>query len=103
MEKVRIAYVTTHQADVFPFISAFREILDEVGEVAEVRLRSGEDLVEADQLEEFVRFASTSHLLILHLHGGKKSLYSLTGGCVARLSPHRGEIQRGAFLNGNIQ
>lgn len=74
MEKIRIAYVTTHQADVFPFISAFREILDEVGEVAEVRLRSGEDLVEADQLEEFVRFASISHLIILHLHGGKKSL-----------------------------
>jgi hypothetical protein len=36
MEKTRIAYVTTHPTDVFPLISAYREIVDEVGDFAEL-------------------------------------------------------------------
>jgi len=74
MEKTRIAYVTTHPTDVFPLISAYREIVDEVGDFAELQLRSKEDLMMANQFEEFVQFASSSHLVIFHLHGGKKSL-----------------------------
>lgn len=74
MEKVKIAYASTHPTDLFPLILAFREIIDDVGDVAELQLRSGEDLMMAGQIEEFVRIASKSHLVILHLHGGKKSL-----------------------------
>ncbi|MDQ1283142.1 MAG: Cobaltochelatase, CobN subunit, partial [Euryarchaeota archaeon] len=74
MEKTRIAYVTTHPTDIFPLISAYREVVDEVGDFAQLQLRSKEDLMQANQFEEFVQFASSSHLIIFHLHGGKKSL-----------------------------
>ncbi|MHB8117967.1 MAG: cobaltochelatase subunit CobN [Methanothrix sp.] len=49
-------------------------MLGQEGEVAEICLRSGEDLIKADRLEEFVHFASRSHIAIFNLHGGKKSL-----------------------------
>ena len=53
-KKVKIAYVTTQEAsDVFPLISALKELIRQHGEVAEVAVRSGEDLKDVDQWEEF--------------------------------------------------
>ncbi|MCL0065104.1 cobaltochelatase subunit CobN [Dehalococcoidia bacterium] len=73
MEKAKIAYFTTHQSDVVPLISAIKAITEEKGEIANVCLRTGEDFMQPSKLEEFTRFATKSHLLIIHLHGGKKS------------------------------
>ena len=76
-KKVKIAYVTTQEAsDVFPLISALKELIRQYGEIAEVAVRSGEDLKDADQWEEFEHFARSCHLAIFNLHGGKKSLSS---------------------------
>ncbi|MCL0103226.1 cobaltochelatase subunit CobN [Dehalococcoidia bacterium] len=73
MEKAKIAYFTTNQTDVVPLISAIKAITEEKGEIANVCLRTGEDFMQGGKLEEFTRFATKSHLLIIHLHGGKKS------------------------------
>ncbi|MCL0074466.1 cobaltochelatase subunit CobN, partial [Dehalococcoidia bacterium] len=73
MEKAKIAYFTTNQTDVVPLISAIKAITEEKGEIANVCLRTGEDFMQPGKLEEFTRFATKSHLLIIHLHGGKKS------------------------------
>jgi cobaltochelatase CobN len=75
MEKVRIAYITTQQSkDVVPLVTAFREILDKEGEIAELQLRSGDDLSDLKQIEELTNFAISSHIIIFSLMGGKKSL-----------------------------
>ncbi|MCL0058121.1 cobaltochelatase subunit CobN [Dehalococcoidia bacterium] len=73
MEKAKIAYFTAHQSDVVPLISAIKAITEEKGEIANVCLRTGEDFMQPSKLEEFTRFATKSHLLIIHLHGGEKS------------------------------
>ncbi|MCL0095732.1 cobaltochelatase subunit CobN [Dehalococcoidia bacterium] len=70
MEKAKIAYFTTYQSDVVPLISAIKAITEEKGEIANVCLRTGEDFMQPSKLEEFTRFATKSHLLIIHLHGG---------------------------------
>ncbi len=75
MKKVKIAYITTQEAsDVFPLISAFKELISREGEVAEIAVRSGGDLKDAACREEFERIAFDSDLVIFNLHGGKKSL-----------------------------
>ncbi|MEN3036555.1 MAG: cobaltochelatase subunit CobN [Candidatus Methanosuratincola petrocarbonis] len=75
MKKVRIAYITTQQSkDVAPLVTAFGEILNREGNVAEICLRSGDDLSESKLLEELIDFASSSHIVIFSLMGGKKSL-----------------------------
>ena len=71
MKKLRLAYLTTNPSDVFPLISAAKALLEE--DVVEVCLRTGEDFVESGKFEEFVEFARRAHLLIVHLHGGKRS------------------------------
>ncbi len=74
-KKIKIAYVTTQEAsDVFPLISALKELIRHYGEIAEVAIRSGEDLKDADQRERFEHFARSCHIAIINLHGGKKSL-----------------------------
>ena len=73
MKKTRIAYLTTNPGDVVPLTLAIKAITEEKGEVIELAIRSRENFMEPGKLEEFIHFAQTSHLLIVHLHGGKKS------------------------------
>jgi len=73
--KVKIAYITTQEAsDVFPLISAFKELISREGGVAEIAIRSGGELKDAACREEFERIAFDSDLVIFNLHGGKRSL-----------------------------
>ena len=75
MKKVKIAYITTQEAsDVFPLISALKELISQHGKIADVAIRSGEDLKDSARREELERIACDSHLVIFNLHGGKKSL-----------------------------
>ena len=74
MSKVKIAYVTTYESDIYPLVTALKELLGERENFAEVCLRSGADLMNADTLGEFARFASGAHVLMINLHGGKTSL-----------------------------
>ena len=73
MEKARIIFLTTNEADVVPLISAIKAITEEKGEMVKVCLRTGEDFMEPGKLEEFIKFAQESHLVIMHFMGGKKS------------------------------
>ncbi len=74
MDRIKIAYISTSGSDVFPLISALKELKVERGDVAEVCLRSKEDLSDPDGLEEFIHRAEESDLVIVSLHGGKKIL-----------------------------
>ncbi|HPT38157.1 MAG TPA: cobaltochelatase subunit CobN, partial [Methanothrix sp.] len=68
------AFLSTTGLDVFPMISALKELIEESGEIAEVCLRSKDDLADAKGMDEFMRFAVESNIAIISLHGGKKSL-----------------------------
>jgi len=86
MEKIRITYITTQQSkDVVPLVTAFRGILDKEGDIAELQLRSGDDLSDPKLLEALMNFALDSHIVIFSLMGGKKSL-SCFDELVKRLS-----------------
>jgi len=69
MSKVKIACFTTNESDLFPLIEAVKGIKED----AEVCLRTQDDFWDAGKLKEFIQYASESHLIILHLHGGKGS------------------------------
>ena len=74
MEEARIAYLTTNETDVVPLISAVKAITEEKGEVIKVCLRTGVDFMQPDKLEEFIRFAQKSHLVVMHFMGSEKSI-----------------------------
>jgi cobaltochelatase CobN len=74
VSKIRIAFASTYEMDIYPLVTAVKELSGDMGEIAEVCLRSGDDLRDTVALEEFIRFVSGSHLLIINLHGGKNSL-----------------------------
>ncbi len=73
MEKARIVYLTTTEADVIPLISAIKAITEEKGEIIKVCLRTAEDFMQPGKLEEFIHFAQECHLVVMHFMGGKKS------------------------------
>ncbi|NPV62315.1 MAG: cobaltochelatase subunit CobN [Methanotrichaceae archaeon] len=75
MKKIKMAYITTQEAsDIFPLVSALKELIRQKGEIAEVAVRSGEDLKDATQIEQLEKIACDCHLVLFNLHGGKKSL-----------------------------
>ena len=74
MKKIKIAYISTTGLDVFPLITALKELVAEKGDMAEVYLRSKEDLIDPKSFDDFMRFAVESDLAIFSLHGGKKIL-----------------------------
>ena len=76
MKKIKIAYISTTGLDVFPLISALKELETEKGDLAEVILRSKDDLADPKTMNEFMSFAAASDLAILSLHGGKAILNS---------------------------
>jgi cobaltochelatase CobN len=74
MENARIAYLTTNETDVVPLISAIKAITEEKGEIIKVCLRTGGDFMQPDRLEEFIRFAQESHVVVMHFMGSEKSI-----------------------------
>ena len=51
---------------------AVKAIRKKTGVVVEVRPRTTEDLADSNRLDEFIRFAQGSHVVLMHLMGGKK-------------------------------
>jgi len=76
MKKIKIAYISTTGLDIFPLITALKELETEKGDVAEVILRSKDDLADPKTMDDFMSFAAGSDLAILSLHGGKAILGS---------------------------
>jgi cobaltochelatase CobN len=65
----RIAFVTTIPTDAAPFISAVKSINEKNGEIVKTFLRTGGDFRDFGSMDEFVEFARTSHVVIVHLMG----------------------------------
>jgi len=76
MKKIKIAYISTTGLDVFPLITALKELESEKGDVAELYLRSKDDIRDPKAMDDFMRFAADSDLAVLSLHGGKAILES---------------------------
>ena len=62
MKKIKIAYISTTGLDVFPLITALEELETEKGDVAEVILRSKDDLADPKTMDDFMSFAVGSDL-----------------------------------------
>jgi len=73
MKRFKVAYLT-YDSNVFPFISAVKSLIEEKGEFLEVCLRTGKDLEDPEQIEEFIRFVRSSNVVLMHLMGGKKNV-----------------------------
>lgn len=69
MKQLKIAFITTIPTDTIPFISALKTVNERFGEVAQVRLWTGGDFRDFGGLDEFIQFAQTSHVAIVHLMG----------------------------------
>ncbi|OPX78772.1 MAG: magnesium chelatase subunit H [Methanosaeta sp. PtaB.Bin039] len=76
MKKIEIAYISTTGLDVFPIISAPKELKTKKGDVAEVILRYKDDLSDPKTMDDFMSFAVGSDLAIQSPHGGKAILGS---------------------------
>ncbi|MCK9440525.1 MAG: cobaltochelatase subunit CobN [Methanothrix sp.] len=85
---LQITYISVNGSEISPLASAFRELLEEMGDFAALHPITGESLSRTKQLEDHAR---RSDLVIIRLHGGKKSfpgfdrLISLTRGAGALL------------------
>ena len=81
--KLKITYISVNGSDISPLTSAFRELKKEIGDFAELHPITGKSLSETDQLKAL---ATRSDVVIIRLHGGKKSL----PGCDSLISAVRG-------------
>lgn len=69
MDRLKVAYVTTYIHDVEPLTEAIRSLRAEHGDIVDVQIRTGEDLLSESVLEDFMAFAEKSHIAIFHLMG----------------------------------
>jgi cobaltochelatase CobN len=69
MKQLRIAFTTTIPTDTVPFISALKTVNERFGGIAVARLWTGGDFRDFGSLNEFIQFAKTSHVAIVHLMG----------------------------------
>lgn len=87
MGRLKVAYVTTYIHDVEPLTSAIRSIRAEYGDIVDVQVRTGEDLLSENVLEDFMAFAEKAHIAIFHLMGDPpnfdKMIKQLRGSGVA--------------------
>jgi cobaltochelatase CobN len=70
-KNIRITYLSVNGSEISPLALAFREIREEIGDFAELDLIAGNSLCLREKAEDL---AARSDLVIIRLHGGKKSL-----------------------------
>ena len=68
MMPLKLAFITTIPTDTLPCIAAIKTLNAE-GEVVKALLRTGGDFRDFGSLTEFIQYAKTSHLTIIHLMG----------------------------------
>jgi cobaltochelatase CobN len=69
MKKLKIAFTTTIPTDTIPLISALKAVNERFDEIAQARIWTGGDFRDFGSLNEFIQFAQTSHIAIVHLMG----------------------------------
>ncbi|MCW4034130.1 MAG: cobaltochelatase subunit CobN [Candidatus Bathyarchaeota archaeon] len=71
MKKLKIAFATTNPTEPTPFASAFKAVNSKHGEILDTYLWSGTDFSEdqnnLENIDEFVQFAQTADVTIIHL------------------------------------
>lgn len=68
---IRIIYISVNGSEISPLASAFRELKEEIGDFAELDVIAGNSLCQIEKVEDL---AANSDLVLIRLHGGKKSL-----------------------------
>ncbi|MFZ2472896.1 MAG: cobaltochelatase subunit CobN, partial [Methanothrix sp.] len=68
---IKITYISVNGSEISPLSSAFHELKEEMGDFAELVPIAGESLTLKEKVEDL---AARSDLVIIRLHGGKKSL-----------------------------
>jgi cobaltochelatase CobN len=69
MSKLKIAFTSTIPTDTLPLISALKMVNKRFGEIAQARIWTGGDFRDFGSLNEFIQYAQTSHIAIVHLMG----------------------------------
>ena len=69
MVTLKVAFATTIPCDAIPAINAVKKINEKVPNTVELCLRTGGDFRDFGALDDFINFAKTSHIVILHLMG----------------------------------
>ena len=77
MPKTKIAIVTTIPTDAIPAIEAAKTINEKNPNTIELCLRTGGDFRDFGTLDEFINFAKTAHIVIVHLMGDLPELEKL--------------------------
>ncbi|MCL5877521.1 MAG: cobaltochelatase subunit CobN [Candidatus Bathyarchaeota archaeon] len=77
MSKTKIAIVTTIPTDAIPAIAAAKAINEKTPNTIELCLRTGGDFRDFGTLDEFINFAKTAHIVIVHLMGDLPELEKL--------------------------
>ncbi len=77
MSKTKIAIVTTIPTDAIPAIAAAKAINEKTPNTIELCLRTGGDFRDFGTLDEFINFAKTAHIVIVHLMGDLPELGKL--------------------------
>ncbi len=68
---IKITYISVNGSEIAPLASAFHELKEEMGDFAELKPIACESLTQGENVEDL---AARSDLVIIRLHGGKKSL-----------------------------
>jgi cobaltochelatase CobN len=69
MTQLKLAFVATMITDTVPLISAIKSVNQRLGDVANVRLKTGITSKDFHNMDEFIQFAKKSHVAIVHLMG----------------------------------
>lgn len=77
MPILKLAYVTTYINDVEPLISAVKSLMKKYGEAFEVQVRTGEDLLHEEAMQNFMIHAEKAHIAIFHLMGEPPNFHKM--------------------------
>ncbi len=69
MTQLKLSFVATTLTDTAPLISAIKSVNQRLGDVVNVRLKTGVTPQDFSNMDEFIHFAQKSHLAIVHLMG----------------------------------
>jgi cobaltochelatase CobN len=100
MAKIRIAMATTIPTDAIPAINAKNKINKQYPDTVELRLRTGGDFRDFGELDDFISFSKTAHIVIVHLMGDLPEFDKLVEAITPRKVPL---MVSASFHGGNSQ
>ncbi|MCW4024477.1 MAG: cobaltochelatase subunit CobN [Candidatus Bathyarchaeota archaeon] len=77
MKQLKIALATTIPSDTIPFIEAVKTINQRYGDIVQARMWTGGDFRDFGSSSDFIQFAKTAHVTLVHLMGNLPELNTL--------------------------